>query len=99
MAESPEHAEIEPRGASTNSIMNLLKDPLVRELVIPIIKKEAGLGGGGHNDKELARKWGGRLLLGLRDFMQGTWWVVVLFSLGMSLVVIIFLVLRKWLGV
>ena len=85
----------EPQGFAIGKLLN---DPLVRELVIPIIKREAGLGGS-HNDKELTKKWGGRLLLGLRDFMQGTWWVVVLFSLGMSLVVIIFLVLRKWLGV
>ena len=75
----------------------LLNHPLVQELAVPYIKQEVL--GINHKDKDVTKKGFGRALYALRDFMQGTYWVFIIFIFSMMLTIIIFLALRKVLGV
>lgn len=78
-------------------LTDLLNHPLVQDIAIPYIKKEVL--GVGHSDREITKKGFGRTMYALRDFMQGTWWVVSLFVASMMIIFILFLVFRKVLGV
>ena len=95
-------AELYPgsKAASSKSLTGLLNDPLAREFGIPIlrsiVKKEFGIDTG---TKELTKKPAGRFILSLKDFIQGTWWVAVLFTLCMGLSWILLLYVRKVLQV
>ena len=92
MAESTEQQD-----PKTPSLTDLYNHPMVKELIIPAIKKEyLGIGA---RDKEVTKKGFGRTMYALRDFMQGTWWVMALFVASMMIIFILFLALRKALRV
>jgi len=104
MAENKTVDTVEPTVPQSNIVKgfrDLLKEPIVQDLVIPVVKKEY-LGIGGH-EKNVIKGAGGRFLYGLRDLIQGTWWAVAAFSLimgfGFMILFLLYLKLRQMLGV
>lgn len=92
--------EIEPKVDKSANMNDLMNHPLVKEFGIPLakqaLKKEFGIE---THEKEITKRAFGRFMYALRDFIQGTWWVMVLFTLMMGLCIITLLWLRKMLGV
>ena len=95
MAEDQINIPIKPGNTA-----NFLDHPLVKEFGIPLakqaLKKEFGIE---THEKEITKKAFGRFMYALRDFIQGTWWVMVFFMASMGLVLIGLLWLKKLAGV
>jgi hypothetical protein len=98
MAEADKSIEV--RDQPTGNIGSLLDHPLVKEFGIPmmkqVFKKEFGIE---THEKEITKRAFGRFVYALRDFIQGTWWVIVLLTASMGLVLIALLWLKKLAGV
>jgi len=99
MAEDQKPFPVESYPAPGNT-KSFLDHPLVKEFGIPLakqaLKKEFGIE---THEKEITKKAFGRFMYALRDFIQGTWWVMVFFMASMGLVLIGLLWLKKLAGV
>lgn len=95
MAEDNQNAQV-----AKPNLSELMKNPLVQEFAIPMlkmtIKKELGIG---TSEKAVTQKPFGRAAYALRDFIQGTWWVLVALYFSYYLMRFLFAVLQKWAGV
>ena len=91
---------IEKPENTNQSTKSLLDHPLIKEFGIPLakqaLKKELGIG---IHDKDLTKKPFGRGMMAMKDFIQGTWYIIVLFFLSMGGSLLILKWIAKYLGV
>lgn len=78
-----------------DTLSRLLENPTVRELGTSIVKKAIKDAAGITEEKKTVNKPFGRVMYALKDFIQGTWWVILLFYLGLGLTAIVLALLRK----
>jgi len=89
-----------PQPQPANPIMDLLSNKRVKELVFSIAEKQIKEAAGIESAQRVNNKTPfGRTLATIKDFIQGTWWIVVLGTLCMGLVIIVLKFLSKMVGV
>lgn len=92
---------IQPQQQKAASLSDLMSNPLVKEFVLPIAKNELkkSFGINANDNRDKMGKSGWRALYYIRDFIQGTYWVLLLSMAVLGLMIIAFRVLSKWAGV
>jgi len=82
-------------------LTELMENPLVKEFAIPFFKNQLKeqFGINTKPDKELYKSRAGRFIYNIRDLWHGVWWTIPLFVGGLLMVFVLFLWMRKVLGV
>ena len=79
-----------------NVFKDLYENPLVREIVLPIAKREFGIN---TSNKDVTKKPFGRAMYAIRDVWQGIWWTIPALAASLGIIVVLLKWMIKFLGV